>query len=114
MNITLVFDTYEEMAAFAGKIAGGGSGITAVPVRTAEKKTAAVLAVEEEKPAVKEEEEAPFEEDRPTIQDVRAVLAEKKKQGKDIKALLASFGAEKLSQVKEEDYAALLKKAGEL
>lgn len=109
MTIKLEFETYEEMVAFAGKLTKEGNLKSVVPAEKAEAK--------EEAPAVEEKskkEEVPFEEDRPTIQDVRAVLAEKKKQGKDIRALIASFGAEKLSQVKEEDYAALLKKAEEL
>lgn len=112
MKIELTFDTYEEMVDFAGKLAGKE---IKVPVRRIEKKAVEVPKVKEEKPVAEaEQEEVPFEEDKPTIQDVRAVLAEKKKQGKDIRALIASFGAEKLSQVKEEDYAMLLKKAGEL
>lgn len=112
MNIKLEFETYEEMVAFARKLTKEGKQKSAVPAEKAE-----VVTAKEEAPAVEEKpkkEEVSFEEDKPTIQDVRAVLAEKKKQGKDIKALIASFGAEKLSQVKEEDYAALLKKAGEL
>lgn len=110
MKIVLEFNTYEEMMAFAGKIT---KGEVETSVRPAEK---AGAAVEEAAPAAEEpsKEEVPFEEDKPTIQDVRAVLADKKRQGKDIKTLLAAFGAEKLSQVKEEDYAELLKKAGEL
>lgn len=45
-----------------------------------------------------------------TIEEVRAVLAEKSKCGKtsEVKALLAQFGASKLSQVKEEDFQALI------
>lgn len=112
MTIKLEFETYEEMVAFAGKLTKEENQKSTVPAEKAEVPTA-----KEEAPAVEEKskkEEVPFEEDRPTIQDVRAVLAEKKKQGKDIRALIASFGAEKLSQVKEEDYAALLKKAEEL
>ena len=51
-----------------------------------------------------------------TIEQVRAVMAEKSQEGltDKVKALLESFGANKLSDVKEENYAALLEKAKEL
>ncbi len=52
-------------------------------------------------------------EDKPeiTIETIRAVLTEKKLQGKSIKGLFSKFGATHLSKVKEEDYPALLKEA---
>lgn len=45
-----------------------------------------------------------------TIEKIRAVLSEKSKIGKtkEVKALLSKFGAKKLSQVKEEDFTALM------
>lgn len=48
-----------------------------------------------------------------TIEDVRAVLAAKSQDGKtkEVKALLMKYDAGKLSGVKPEDYAALLKEA---
>lgn len=48
-----------------------------------------------------------------TIKDVRAVLAAKSQDGKtkEVKALLMKYDAGKLSGVKPEDYAALLKEA---
>lgn len=48
-----------------------------------------------------------------TIEDVRAVLASKSQDGKtkEVKALLMKYDAGKLSGVKPEDYAALLKEA---
>ena len=56
------------------------------------------------------------EKSKVTIEQVRAVLAEKSQEGltDKVKALLESFGANKLSDVKEENYAALLEKAKEL
>jgi len=47
------------------------------------------------------------------IETVRAVLAEKSREGKtrDVKALLMKYDAGKLSGVKPEDYAALLAEA---
>lgn len=48
-----------------------------------------------------------------SIEDVRVVLAEKSQKGKihEVKALLMKYDAGKLSGVKPEDYAALLKEA---
>lgn len=48
-----------------------------------------------------------------SIEDVRAVLAVKSQAGKirEVKALLMKYDAGKLSGVKPEDYAALLKEA---
>ena len=48
-----------------------------------------------------------------SIEDVRAILAEKNQQGKtrEVKALLMKYDAGKLSGVKPEDYEDLLKEA---
>ncbi len=53
------------------------------------------------------------QESKISIEDVRAVLAEKSQQGKtrEVKALLMKYDAGKLSGVKPEDYEALLKEA---
>jgi hypothetical protein len=50
------------------------------------------------------------------LETVRGLLATKSRSGKtaEIKQLLTSFGAEKVSAVKPEDYAALYKAANEL
>ena len=44
------------------------------------------------------------------LEDVRAVMAEKSRQGKteEIRALLEKYGANKLSEISPNDYAALL------
>ena len=49
----------------------------------------------------------------PTLEDVRAVLAQKSIEGltDKVKALIASFGAKKLSDVPPEKYGDLLKEA---
>ena len=62
------------------------------------------------------EKEPTNEKSKVTIEQVRAVLAEKSQEGltDKVKALLESFGANKLSDVKEENYAALLEKAKDL
>ena len=68
-------------------------------------------------PAKKEEKKTePKEEATVTIEQVRAVLAEKSQAGltAEVKSLLESFGANKLSAVKAEDYAAVLAAAKEL
>ena len=48
-----------------------------------------------------------------TVEDIRAVMAQKSQEGKtkEIRELLGKFGAVKLSAVKPEDYPALLKEA---
>lgn len=57
----------------------------------------------------KEESEGPVSQ--LTLSDVRDVLAKKSQAGltKGIKALIQKYGAERLSDVKPEDYEALLK-----
>jgi len=56
---------------------------------------------------VKEEDDEPYEV--VTLADVRAVLAEKSREGKthEVKALIRKYGAEKLSEVDPEKYNAL-------
>ena len=73
---------------------------------------------EEEFPA---EEPTPFPEEpkgepakKWTKAEVRERLAELKKAGKDLKELFKQFNAAKLSDVKEEDYPALMAKAEEM
>ena len=64
-------------------------------------------------PAKKEEKKAAPSEEVVTIEQVRAVLAEKSQAGltAQVKTLLESFGANKLSAVNPEDYAAVLAEA---
>lgn len=73
---------------------------------------------EEEFPA---EEPTPFPEEPKeeptkawTKAEVRERLAELKKAGKDLKELFKQFNSAKLSDVKEEDYPALMAKAEEM
>lgn len=69
---------------------------------------------EEEFPA---EEPTPFPEEpakKWTKAEVRERLAELKKAGKDLKELFKQFSASKLSDVKEEDYPALMTAAEEM
>lgn len=57
-----------------------------------------------------------IEKNEITIEEVREVLAQKSKNGKteEIKALLMKFGANKLSQVKSEDFAQIIIEAKKL
>ena len=66
-------------------------------------------AKKEEKPAAKQEpEEKPL-----TLEEVRAVLAEKSRSGhtEEVRELLAKHGADKLSEINPAEYAALLAEA---
>ncbi len=70
-----------------------------------------------ETPAV-QDDESKKSESKATIslEDVRAVLADLSRQGftANIKEIIKSFGADKLSDVKQSDYESLLDKAKEL
>ena len=71
-----------------------------------------VKASKPKKIAAKEaaEEPAPKEEKPLTLEDVRAVLAEKSRKGHtaEVKALLVKYGADKLSEIDPAEYASLL------
>lgn len=63
------------------------------------------------KTAPAKEPEKPTEQEKQlTLADVRAVLAEKSRAGftEEVKALIAKHGADRLSEVPESEYAALL------
>ena len=66
-----------------------------------------VQSSEGEEPLPEEKTEAP------TLEEVRAVLAKLSVEGHSaaVKALIAKFGADKLSDIAPEQYAALLKEA---
>ncbi len=66
--------------------------------------------------AVKEQKQdaAQAQQEKPaTLEDVRAVMAQKSQDGKskEVKELLQKYGAAKLSAVEPEDYPALLREA---
>ena len=69
----------------------------------------------ESKPSVKKEAPAP-ELKKYSFQEVRGIMASLAGKGKkaEAKALLTKFGANRLSEVKEEDYVALVAAAEEL
>ena len=64
-------------------------------------------------PSEAQHPEPPKADPAVTLTDVRAVLAEKSRSGfkDDVKLLLQKHGAEKLSELAESEYAAVLKEA---
>ena len=79
------------------------------------KKTRKTAKVKTEESAEVHEPEPAHEEEKPTItfEQVRAALANKSREGYTlaVKNLVESFGAEKLSEIKPEHYAEILKQA---
>ena len=79
------------------------------------KKTRKTAKAKTEEPAEVHEAEAVLEEEKPTItfEQVRAALANKSRDGYTlaVKNLVESFGVEKLSDIKPEHYAEILKQA---
>lgn len=79
------------------------------------KKRTRKAAKAEPKTETVEEETAPEEEKKPeiTFQQVRAVLAQKSREGytSAVKNIIEYFGAEKLSDIKPENYAEVLEQA---
>lgn len=63
--------------------------------------------------AQKQDAAEPQQEKPATLEDVRAVMAQKSQDGKskEVKELLQKYGAAKLSAVEPEDYPALLREA---
>lgn len=98
-----ISDTLREMFSGDEDAAEGKETSAAKPKGKAK---AAKAAPEQEK-----EPEKPAEPEKQlTLTDVRAVLAEKSKAGftEEVKALIAKHGADRLSEVPETEYAALL------
>lgn len=92
-------EAYLNLAEGFEKVAAGLRGLATI--------TATPDAIQTLKASVKEETKG---EKKVDIEDIRAVLANKSRDGKtkDVKALLLKYDAGKLSSVKEEDYARLL------
>ena len=92
------------------RIADNLKELSKIVVMMAEEMTSTNVTKKEEiKPDIKKEEVI-------TIEQVRAVLAEKSQSGKqpEVKALILKFGANKLTDVDPSHYNALLMEAGEL
>lgn len=96
------------------KIADGFESLAAGYRALAQDSNAASVVPATDTPTAPTEQEAPKEE-KPTVtmEQVRAVLAQKSKDGKkaQVKALLLKYDSGKLSGVKPEDYPALLAEA---
>lgn len=96
------------------KIADGFESLAAGYRALAQDRNAASVVPATDTPIAPTEQEAPKEE-KPTVtmEQVRAVLARKSKDGKkaQVKALLLKYDSGKLSGVKPEDYPALLAEA---
>lgn len=92
------------------RIADNLKELSKIVVMMAEEMTSTNVTKKEEiKPDIKKEEVI-------TIEQVRAVLAEKSQSGKqpEVKALILKFRANKLTDVDPSHYKALLMEAGEL
>ena len=81
----------------------------------AKKKAQAKAKVEETETKEPEVEEAP-EEKQPTLEEVRAAMADKSRDGhrETVKAIITKYGANNLSSLDPKHYAAALKEVGEL
>ena len=81
----------------------------------AKKKSKAKAKVEETETKEPEVEEVP-EEKQPTLEEVRAAMADKSRDGhrEAVKAIITKYGANNLSSLDPKHYAAALKEVGEL
>lgn len=79
---------------------------------TKKKSKGKAKAEEPKKPEVKEEPE----EKQPTLEEVRAAMADKSRDGhrEAVKAIITKYGANNLSALDPKHYAAALKEVGEL
>lgn len=129
MQITATFESIEEMQSFARQMTRETEGRLNAkepekkPVKVQKRQDPVQESQDEPEPQrdtkpepQESETEAAEEETAYTLEEVRAKLAELNKAGKraEVKALLTSFGASKLSEIPASKYAVLMVKAGEL
>lgn len=136
MTINLAFNDFEEMTAFAQKLVSkkdsNAEVLRDVVIETKEEKkdktpratkptadTAEDITVSNDEAAESVSDntsESTTDSETYSLEEVRAKLVQLTRSGKqkEVKALLTSFEAEKISDVKAEDYAAVMEKAGEL
>lgn len=125
MRITCEFNNLEELKHFANQIQISGFKAPQEEIKEAlekgnlplpDAKDFNQMAEEKEERERVQTEEAGEKTEIFTLVDVRAKLADLQKSGKreGVKNLLKSFGAAKLSDVPEDKYGELMKKAGEL
>lgn len=128
-HIMVTFEGYGEMIDFARMVAAGGEAVKRPDEKSADKEqpygrqiakdfpdanTAAEDSHTEAAGAAEPEEGSQAE--AYTLIDVRTALAKLNKEGKkaQVQELIKSFGADKLSQIPEDKYAEVMRKAGEL
>ena len=104
MKISVEFTSLEEMAEFASRFPNVKKNV----VKMAQEKVEETI-----EKVTNMTEETPKEEKTFTLTEVRAKLAEIAKTDKTkVAEILKSVGATKLTDVKEEDYAAIMERAG--
>lgn len=107
----------EKLIAVANLLADLTSAVAEVAAEFGEvkrvEKPAAETQPTEKQPSENPPTETQPEEKQPSMEEVRAILADISRNGKteDMKALLHKFGATRLSEIKPEDYTALIEAA---
>jgi hypothetical protein len=111
-DVSALADDLEKIAK-ACKTPSEEDGSQEEKVSPPEKAQAEVIPSQEPDSPEKAEMKAPPEEKPVTLPEVRAVLAEKSREGhtEEVKALINSLGADRLSEVDPSQYPALLKEA---
>lgn len=114
-KIKLLLDVVQDMRSLADSLQAVADAMTEnEPADTPAEKTGKKPKKADSKKAAKEESEAassPVPEKKPlTLEEVRAVLAEKSRAGHtaEVRVLLNKHGADKLSDIDPAEYAALL------
>lgn len=99
----------DELKKCGEALIGISEGLADMFSSTAEEKPSAKKAAPKKKPA-EEPKPQPKEEKPLTLEDVRAVCADKSRKGytAEVKAILTKHGADKLSEVDPAEYKALL------
>ena len=125
-KIKLALDVVSDLRSLAGSIETmvhameGNEATMETNEPTAEKNEPAKEPKKKSKQATKAKaKEAPIEapkEKQPTLEEVRAVMADKSRDGhrEAVKAIITKYGANNLSSLDPKHYAAALKEAGEL
>mgnify|MGYP000854046621 CR=1 FL=1 len=125
MKITVEFNSLEEMNDFTSRVWSTGANQEAkTETKKAVKEKKAPVVKEEPKEEVKKTpgedtaqetpaESTPQEDVKYSFTDVRGVLAKlAKTDSTKVASILKDFGASKLSEIKEENYAAVIERAG--
>ena len=102
----------EKLIAVANLLADLTSAVAEVAAEFGEVKRVEKSAAETQ-PTEPQPAEKANAQKQPTMEEVRAILADISRNGKteDMKALLHKFGATRLSEIKPEDYTALIEAA---